>query len=51
MALQRGSYWVGVESKSFEILMEQVKGKMMGKILERGLGFSTWIRFGERELP
>lgn len=36
--------------KSFEISIEQVKGKMVGKIVERGRGFSTWIRVGERGL-
>ena len=36
--------------KTFEILIEEVKGKLLGKILERGRGFSSWIRFGELSL-
>ena len=30
--------------------MEKVKGKMEGKIVEKGLVFSTWISHGERGL-
>lgn len=45
-----GSCWFGVELKTFEILLEIVKGKEVGKIVERGRGFSSWIRFGERSL-
>ena len=49
-----GSFWrkmlVGVESKSFEISLESVKGKVFGKIVKRGRGYSSWIRFGERGL-
>lgn len=40
--------WFGIELKSFEISMEEVRGKSVGKIVDRGCGFSTWIRFGER---
>ena len=28
--------------------MELVKSKVIGKIVERGRGFSSWIKFGER---
>ena len=34
----------------FEISMESIKGKQVEKIVERGWGFSSWIRFGERVL-
>lgn len=45
-----GRCWFGVESKSFELLLESVNGKVAGKIAERGRGCSLWIRFGERSL-
>lgn len=37
-----------MDSKSFEILKEMVKGRVVSLIMERGRGFSSWIRFGER---
>ena len=39
-----------VESKSFEILIEEVRGKLKGCIWEKSKGFSSWIRFGEASL-
>ena len=39
-----------VESKSFEILVEELGGKLKGCIWERSKGFSSWIRFGEASL-
>ena len=45
-----GSFWFGVELKSFEIFLESLNGKMVERIVERGRGFSSWIRFGERDL-
>ncbi|RVW92175.1 hypothetical protein CK203_027192 [Vitis vinifera] len=33
-----------VELKTFEISLDIVKGKEVGKILERGKGFSSWIK-------
>ena len=45
-----GRCWFGVESKSFELLLESVNGKVAGKIAERGRGCSLWIRFGETSL-
>ena len=30
--------------------MKLVKGKMVGRILERAQGFSSWIKFGVRGL-
>ncbi|RVW88448.1 Inosine triphosphate pyrophosphatase [Vitis vinifera] len=34
----KGSCWFGVVLKSFEISVKQVKGKTVGKIVERGSG-------------
>ena len=45
-----GSVWFGVDSKSFEILVESFKRKLSRVITERGRSFSSWIRFGERGL-
>lgn len=39
-----------MELKTFEISLDIVKGKEVGKILERGKGFSSWIKFDERGL-
>ena len=49
--LKGGKCWFAVESKTFEISIEVVRGKPRGIILERSdKGFSSWIRFGERSL-
>ena len=45
-----GSVWFGVDSKSFEISVESLNGKLSRVITERGRSFSSWIRFGERGL-
>lgn len=45
-----GKCWFGVDSKTFEISVEGVKGKLLGKILEGGRGCSSWIRFVELSL-
>ena len=39
-----------VESKSFEILVEDLGGKLKGCIWERSKDISSWIRFGEISL-
>ena len=39
-----------VESKSFEILVEDSGGKLKGCIWERSSGIASWIRFGEASL-
>ena len=44
------SCWFEIELKSFEVLVEEVRGKLKGIILERSRGFSSWIRFGELSL-
>ncbi|RVW96878.1 hypothetical protein CK203_026137 [Vitis vinifera] len=45
-----GRCWFGVELKTFEISIEEHKGKVHGKICERGPKFSSWIRFGGKGL-
>ena len=45
-----GKCWFAVESKSFEISIEEVRGRLRGTIWERSKGFSSWIRFGEKGL-
>ena len=37
-----------MESKSFEISIGVVKDKLVGTVLERSQGFSSWISFGEK---
>ena len=46
----RGKCWFGVELKTFEIGIEEVKGKVRGNICERDPKFSSWIRFGGKGL-
>ena len=45
-----GRCWFGVELKTFEISIEEHKGKVHGKICERGPKFSSWIKFGGKGL-
>ena len=45
-----GSCCFVVESKSFEILVEDLGGKLKGCIWERNKGVSSWFRFGEASL-
>ena len=45
-----GKSWSAVESKKFEISIEEVRGKQRGIILEMSKGFSSWIKFGEKSL-
>ena len=42
--------WFAIDFKSFEIPLEEVGGKLLGRILERGRGFSSWINFWELSL-
>ena len=37
-----------MESKTFKISIEEIRGKLRGVILERSKGFSSWIKFGEK---
>ena len=48
--LKGGKGWFAVESKTFEISIEEVWGKWRGIILERSKDFSSWIKFGEKSL-
>ncbi|RVW64782.1 Cleavage stimulation factor subunit 77 [Vitis vinifera] len=43
--MKDGKGWFEVESKSFKISVEVLKGKVEGIVLERGCGFSSWIKF------
>ncbi|KAL6323907.1 hypothetical protein AAG906_005904 [Vitis piasezkii] len=43
-----GKSWFAVESKTFEISIEEIRGKLRGVILERSKGFFSWIKFGEK---
>ena len=45
-----GRCWFGVELKTFEISIEEHKGKVSGKISERGPKFSSWVKFGGKGL-
>ena len=45
-----GKSWFAVESKSFEISIEVIRGRLRGTIWERSKGLSSWIRFGEKGL-
>ena len=45
-----GRSWFGVESKSFELQVEVVEGKLKGRIWEICRGTTSWIRFGEVSL-
>ena len=45
-----GSCWFVVDSKFFEVLVKEVRGKLRGIILERSRGFSSWIWFGDGSL-
>ena len=45
-----GRCWFRVDSKSFEILLEFVNGKTMGKIVERGWDCPLGLDLGKRVL-
>ena len=45
-----GRRWFAVESKSFELLIDDVGGKSRGCIWERCRGLTSWIRFGDASL-
>ena len=45
-----GKSWFAVESKTFEISIEETRDKLRGVIMERSKGFSSWIKFGEKSL-
>lgn len=39
-----------MDSNSFDLSVEEVVGRLRGVIVERGRGFSVWIRFGDQSL-
>ena len=45
-----GRSWFAVESKSFDILIDEVGGKLRGCIWERCKGITSWIRFWDVSL-
>ena len=45
-----GRRWFAVESKSFELLIDVVRGKLRGCIWERCRGITSWIRFEDASL-
>ena len=42
--------WFATNTKTFNLFIEVVRGKLKGLIVERGKGLSAWIRFGEVSL-
>ena len=48
--MRGGKCWFAIESKSFEVSVEEVRGKLKGTIVDRSRGFSSWIRFGDLSL-
>ena len=48
--MRGGKCWVVIESKTFEVSIEEVRGKLKGTIVERSRGLSSWIRFGALSL-
>ncbi|RVW71533.1 hypothetical protein CK203_047945 [Vitis vinifera] len=42
--------WEVPDSKTFDLSIKVVRGKLKGLIVERGKGLSAWIRFGEVSL-
>ena len=47
---EEGKWWFVVESKSFDIFVEGLGGRLRGVIVERGRGYSRWVRFRELSL-
>ena len=45
-----GRRWFPVESKAFELVIDEVGGKLRGCIWERCKGITSWIRFGDASL-
>ena len=50
MREEEGKRWFAVESKSFEISIEGLGGRLRGVIVERGRGYFRWVRFGKLSL-
>ena len=47
-SLRKSSF--GVESKTFEVEVEEKKGKLQAMIVERKRGISSWIKLGPESL-
>ena len=47
-SLRKSSF--GVESKTFEVKVEEKKGKLQATIVERKRGISSWIKLGPESL-
>ena len=45
-----GRRWFAMESKSFELLIDDIGEKLRGCIWERCRGRTSWIRFGDASL-
>ena len=50
MKVFKSRCWFAIESKSFEISIDQAGGRVVGMITERGRGFVEWIKFGAKSL-
>ena len=50
MKVSESRCWFAIESKSFEISIDQAGGRLVGTIMERGRGFVEWIKFGAKSL-
>ena len=48
--MRGGKCWCAIELKTFEVSIEEVRGKLRDTIVERSRGFSSWIRFGVASL-
>ena len=44
--MRGGKSWFAIESKTFEVSLEEIREKLRGIIVEMSRGFSSWIRFG-----
>ena len=45
-----GKCWFGVDLKTFEISVDEAKGKVLGTVCERSPNFSSWICFSGKGL-
>ena len=50
LSMSGGKQWFAVEAISFKIEVEESGSKLRGRILERGRGRPSWIRFGDVSL-
>ena len=50
MKVSESRCWFAIESKSFEISIDQAGWRLVGTITKRGRGFVEWIKFGAKSL-